>query len=214
MRISVLTPSIRTEGLWIVQRSLGMQTFKDFEWLTEIGIPGDGHDFNAAMNRMLRRAKGELIVSLQDYIKAPEDYLQKFWDAYQAHPRTFFTAPVGKSATEDFTGEIRWDWRAYQDAKPKSDCWEIDSGCAPKAALFEVGGFDEHLDQWWSFDNVSVGKRAELAGYEFANLFMNPVVAYDHDAFIAHPFRQNFRPALVKLRMDEYEENFKLPYLD
>src|ERR1035437_8527622 len=83
MKISVITPSIRCEGLKIVQQSLEKQTFQDFEWLTEIGIPGRGHDLNAAYNRMLRRAKGELIVSLQDFIKAPPQYLQKFWDAYQ-----------------------------------------------------------------------------------------------------------------------------------
>jgi hypothetical protein len=52
-----------------------------------------------------------------------------------------------------------------------------DSGCAPLTALYAVGGFDEELDKWWSFDNYSVGKRADLLGYKFMNLFNNPGIA-------------------------------------
>ena len=33
MKISVITPSIRPEGLKILQECLAQQTFKDFEWL-------------------------------------------------------------------------------------------------------------------------------------------------------------------------------------
>jgi hypothetical protein len=69
MKISVLTPSIRPQGLAITQQCLTEQTFTDFEWLTEIGLPNRGHDLNSAYNRMLKRANGELVVSLQDYIK-------------------------------------------------------------------------------------------------------------------------------------------------
>lgn len=211
-KISVLTPSIRPEGLAITRKSLIEQTFKDFEWLVEINVT-DNHDLNSAYNRMLRRAKGELIVSLQDYIKVPPDYLQHFWEAYKANPNTFITAPVGKVDNLDFKSPAKWDWRAYEDAKPDWKCWEIDSGCAPKSALFDVGGFDEELDKWWSFDNYSVGKRADLLGYKFMNLFNNPGIAYDHDVFIPHPFRDKFRPKLVELRMMSYEENPRLNYL-
>lgn len=216
MKISVLTPTIRPEGLKIVQESLAKQTFKDFEWLVEVGVPERGHDLNAAFNRMLRRAKGELIVIYQDYIKAPPDYLQKFWDAYQKHPRTFFTAPVGKVDNLDYQGAIKWDWRAKV-KEDISDCrwdgWEIDSGCAPLSALKEIGGFDEELDHHWSCDNVNVGCRAELAGYTFKNLCDNPVIAYDHDAHMSHPFRANFKPIFNNMRMDEFRQGLKINYL-
>ena len=102
MKISVLTPSIRPAGLEILQKSLKNQSFKDFEWIQDIGL-GDKHDLNQAWNRMLKRAKGELIVFYQDYIKIEPDGLQKFWDAYQANPKTMFTAPVGKSQNLNFT---------------------------------------------------------------------------------------------------------------
>ncbi len=220
IKISVLTPSIRPEGLKVVQESLAKQSFKDFEWLVEVGVPGQGHDLNAAYNRMLKRAKGELIVSVQDYINMPADYLQKFWDAYQKHPKTFFTAPVGKVDNLDFKGSIKWDWRSRTEGNvpmdivdSRWDCWEIDSGCAPLSALKEIGGFDEELDLHWSCDNVNVGCRADLAGYTFKNLVHNPVIAYDHDAHIPHPFRANFKPIFNNMRMDEFRQGLKINYL-
>jgi hypothetical protein len=206
MKISVITVSIRPKGLDIIQKCLAMQTFpaKDFEWIQEISIPEHGHDLNKAYNRALRRAKGELIVSLQDYIKVTPEYLEKFWKAYQENPRTFFTAPVGKTDQEDYSGKPRWDWRAYSDAKPLWQNWEIDSGAAPLAALKEVGGFDEELDGYWSSDNVSVAWRAKLAGYSFMNVFDNPGVAYDHDAFIEHPFRTVGQEFQKSLQFNDY----------
>ena len=67
MKISVITPSIRPEGLKIVRECLLNQTFKDFEWLVDINWTGK-HDLNASFNRLIRRASGELIVFYQDYI--------------------------------------------------------------------------------------------------------------------------------------------------
>jgi len=220
--ISVVSPSIRPEGLKIVKESLEKQTFpcNSFEWLVELGIQSQGHTLNQAYNRMIKRAKGELIVSVQDYMKLTPDYLQKFWDAYQKEPRTFFTAPVGKVDNLEYTGSPRWDWRAFSDDINESgmrDCrwdnWEIDSGCAPKSALFEIGGFDEELDANWSCDNVNVGCRAELAGYKFKNLFINPSIVYDHDAYIEHPFRSKFKPIFNNMRMDEFRQGLKIDYL-
>lgn len=210
MRISVLTPTIRPEGLKPNQEALERQTLKDFEWLVEVGIPGRGHDLNAAFNRMLKRAKGELIVIMEDWTKCLPTGLENFWNAYQENKDTFFTAPLGK--TLDWK-EIKWDWRAYQEAKAKWDTWEIDWGAAPKDALFKIGGFDEELDMYWSCDNVNVGFRADLAGYKFANLFENPAMAYDHDAVSEHPFRKDFNPDFNNQRMTQFRDGLKINYL-
>jgi hypothetical protein len=198
--------------------SLKAQTFQDFEWLVDIGL--GRHDLNASYNRMLKRAKGQLIVSMQDWIKAPPDYLQKFWDAHCAHPDTFFTAPVGKVDDILDIGEApRWDWRAWTekeitDVMPgRWDCWEIDSGAAPLAALKAIGGFDEELDKFWSSDNVNVGCRAELAGYKFLNLFSNPVVVWDHDKFTKHPHRENFKPSFNEERMMLFRQGWTIDYI-
>lgn len=213
-KISVLSPSIRPEGLAITQKCLSEQTFTDFEWLVEIGIPGNGHDLNKSYNRMLRRAKGELIVSLQDYIKILPTGLENFWKAYQENKRVFYTAPVGKTDDKTYSAKSnKWDWRAFTTEIMNWQKWEIDWGAAPLSALKEIGGFDETLDDYWSFDNVNVGFRADMAGYKFGNLINNLALAYDHDAFIKHPFRERFNPEYHNERLDEFRHGLRLDYL-
>lgn len=211
-RISVITPSIRPKGLEITQSSLKEQTFQGFEWIQEIGL-GTKHDFNQAMNRMIRRSKGELIVIVQDYIRLPSDFLQKCWDAYQEDKKSLYTCPVGKSKSLDYDGDIKWDWRAIPQARMGLEMWEIDAGFCAKAILEDIGGFDERLDEYWSMDNVSVGRRAALLGYGFKCISDNKCVAYDHDAFIEHPFRKDYKPSLVNVIMQEYELDPRLGYL-
>ncbi len=220
MKITVITPSIRPAGLEITRECLKNQTFQDFEWLVELGVSKE-HDLNKAFNKMLKRAQGELVVFLQDFIKVPPTYLENFWDAYQQFPDTFFTAPVGKVQNLDYTGDAKWDWRAWQKKETgdedfiegRWDCWEIDSGAAPLAALKAIGGFDEELDKFWSCDNVNVGCRAELAGYKFLNYFRNPAVAFDHDAHMPHPFRDKYNAHFNNRRMDAFRQGLKIDYL-
>lgn len=208
--ISVLTPSIRPEGLKIVQECLAKQTFKDFEWLVEIGIPERGHDLNKAYNRMLKRANGELIVSYQDFITVDENFLDNCWKKYQESKDTFFTCPVGKvTDPSDPKESVRWDFRKTAEKIDWIE-WEIDLAFAPLEALNRIGGFDEELDKYWSFDNVSVGYRAQQHGFNFgiANF---PGVAFDHDEKIEHPFRKNYNPKFWNERLDSYKFN---PSLD
>ena len=208
-KISVITPSIRPEGLKPNQEALQSQTFKDFEWLVEMGLPPK-HDLNAAFNRMLKRAKGELVVFMEDWTKCPPDGLQKFWDAYQREPKIFWTAPLGK--TLDWKTQ-EWDWRAFSDAKPEWKCWEIDWACAPLSALKEIGGFDEELDDYWSSDNVNIAYRAFLAGYGFKLLSNNPAIALDHDKLTKHPFRDRYKPEFNNMRMSYFTAGNKIDYL-
>ena len=214
MKISIVTPTIRgEEGLEPNRQSILSQTFdpNQVEWLVD---EGDGlkHDLNASFNRMLRKAKGELIVFMEDYSRATTNGLIKFWEAYQKEPNVFWTAPLGK--TLDWSN-IQWDWRAYADAVDTTyHCWEIDWGAAPKKALFELGGFDERLDEFWSMDNISVAYRAYLKGYKFKNLFDNPAVAFDHDRTIKHPFRERFNPEKSMEIINSYTLDTKLNYLN
>jgi len=176
----------------------------------EVNVSGK-HDLNEAFNKMIRRAKGELIVFYQDFIKIPPDGLRKFWEEYQQDKNTLFTAPVGK--VKSFADETpAWDWRDHTDECDWTRC-ELDWGAIPKKILLEIGGFDERLDQWWSFDNVSVGKRAFLKGYKFKNVRYNPAIALDHDAIIEHPFRPKYNPQEVNKILNEYESNPTLDYV-
>lgn len=218
-KISVITPTIRPKGLEIIQECLKRQTLQDFEWLVEVGVPGKGHDLNAAFNRMVKRAKGELLIFYEDYTKILDDGLERFWKAHEEHPDTMFTSPLGK--VDSFTDpHPRWDWRANKQKETQKDytnclsrCWEIDWGCAPKKALFDVGGFDTELDKWWSGDNVSVAIRAEMKDWKFKCLFTNPAVAWDHDAHQMHPFRDKFNSSFLADRINAYKAGLQVDQL-
>ncbi len=205
MKVSVITPSIRPAGLKHIRDSLLCQTYPHFEWLVEINTTGKV-DFNKAMNNALRRAKGDLIVFLQDFITINPDGIRNFVDANTDNSRTFFTAPVGKKKASG----IKWDWRKTRKGKVEWQEWEIDWACAPRKALIEIGGFDEELDNHWGFDNVNVACRANLASYKFECLPNNTAVAIDHDAIMEHPFRklrnENFHNERLRdIRMGNYK---------
>ena len=204
MKISVLTPTIRGEaGLKPVRESLKKQTFKDFEWLIEEHDPKEPPDFNKAMNRMIKKSKGELLVIVQDYIEIPENGLQSFWEAYK--PDIAHTAPVIKEGKED--------WRVHRE-----DCnymeWECDYGSIPRKMMVEIGGFDEELDNQWGFDNVNVGLRIELAGYKIKCLTDNRATVIDHNKIIEHPYQKLRNPDFHNNRLQEIRQGLKLNYVD
>jgi glycosyltransferase involved in cell wall biosynthesis len=205
-KLSVITPSIRPQGLEITRQSLLSQTFRDFEWLVDINWTGK-HDLNASLNRLLLRSKGEIVVFLQDYIKIEPDALQRVIDTYKNG--IFFTYPVGKTNTLDYSGNVKWDWRKHKQGEVHWQQWEIDFGSCSRQELIDIGGFDEELDKYWSCDNVNVGCRADLAGYKFECVDI-PAIAYDHDAFIEHPFRKNYNPNYNNERMDLFRRGLKL----
>lgn len=170
--ISVITPSIRPEGLPIVEKALKRQTFKDFEWivqgrdgtLPELCVWTLNRDYNTA----IRKAKGDLIVSWQDYTYADPDCLEKFWFHFNQEPKTLVSA-VGNKYSDD-----TWSVKTWQDPRERSDqgtyyqCffndieWNLCS--VPKEALYAVGGFDEDLDKWFGMDGYSVLDRLNIQG--------------------------------------------------
>lgn len=198
MKISVITPTIRPEGLKIMQECLARQTLKDFEWLVEVGMT-DKSDLNAALNRMIRRARGELLVFYQDFIGIHPDGLKRFWEAHQMI-EAFYTAPVNS------------DWRSQpENQKKKLDFmqWEIDWGACPKKAIVDIGGFDETLDEFWGFDNVNVGLRATIKGYAILCI-NNPATAEVHPEA---PMKKNRNPEYHNRRLDEIRRGSRVNFL-
>lgn len=196
VKISVLTPTIRPEGLKIVRDSLMKQTFTSFEWLTEINVSGKP-DLNAAYNRMLRRAKGDIIVSVQDNIALEPTALESIV-TLQPHFWTFQLTNVN-------------DWRKGETRRAGEYDWEIDFGSAPRQALFDIGGFDETLDEGrWGFDNVNVGFRAWLAGHE---IWVNPSIkatGIDHER---DSFRDLRDPTYHNWRLQQFRMGERINYL-
>lgn len=199
IKISVVTPTIRPEGLRTVYDALKAQTFQDFEWLVEVNTSGKP-DFNSAMNKMLRRATGELVVSVQDFIAPLPDALEKCWNYYNKYPDRFVTCNPQNG-----------DWRQGEERKVNPTDWEIDFGFAGLKELKKIGGFDEYLEEGtWGFDNVNVGVRACLAGY---TIWCTPdikAVSTDHER---KTFRDQINPDWHNARLQEFVMGLQLPPL-
>lgn len=173
-KISIITPSVRPEGLKLVEKALRRQTFEDFEWLiNNKRYEGGFFGLNRAYNDLIRQSKGELLISWQDYTFVDPDCLEKFWAHYQTEPKTLVTA-VGNKYTDEF-----WMVKTWQDPRERDDqgsyyqCfpWDIEANlCSmPKSVLYDIGGFDEQMDfEGYGFDARGVFERLELlGGYDF-----------------------------------------------
>lgn len=187
-QISVITPTIRKEGLPLVMKSLKRQTFGDFEWL--IGSPFSVDDVIESMsvdmtwvkdefkgglwtlgriyNSLIGKCRGELIVSWQDFTYANPDALEKFWNDYQSTKGAI--SGVGNKYTDE-----AWSIKTWQDPRERSDqgsfyaCTPQDVEwnfcCCPKKSLYDIGGFDESMDfKFFGMDGVSVNERLDAVG--------------------------------------------------
>lgn len=174
--ISVITCSVRPEGLKLVEKALDRQTLQDFEWIVqgrEGAIPNDCvWTLNRDYNHAIKRAKGDLIISWQDYTYANPDTLEKFLFHFETEPKTLVTAVGNKYQDDTWTIETWRDPRIRADEGSYYPCyfndieWNLCS--VPKSALYAVGGFDEDLDHWYGMDGYSVVDRLNmLGGYDF-----------------------------------------------
>ncbi len=174
--ISVITPSVRPDGLYLVEKALKRQTFRDFEWIVQ-GREGEKPDdlvwtLNRDYNHAIRKAKGELVVSWQDWTYAKPDALERFWNHYLAEPKTLVTG-VGNKYQDDTWSVVIW-----QDPRERSDqgsyypCYWMDVewnfASIPREAIYAVGGFLESFDQYFGLDAYNVNERInEVGGYDF-----------------------------------------------
>jgi glycosyltransferase involved in cell wall biosynthesis len=213
-KITVITPSIRPEGLKVTFNTLREQTFQDFEWLTRMSLPGDKSDLCYQMNQAIREANGELIVFLQDYIEIGKDGLQRIWDRYQAEKAAYqyvcWTMPVGKKDMDN-PGKVTWDWRSYGEEQEEItfERWEIDWGAAPRAAFAEEE-FAEEYDAGFGWENVDLAYRLMKNGWKFKVDRYNEAEATDHDKMFVHPYKKRpnqdlwiVRKGLIDLAYDE-----------
>lgn len=185
--ISVVTPSVRKENLDIIEKCLRRQTFKDFEWL--VGSPsdlgygkfiqeppkreGDYYGLNKSWNSMFRKARGELIVSIQDGIWFAPDLLEKFWNHYQADPKACVGA-IGHQYSDVVNGkpenQVWQDPRARTDMGTYYECLPNDlefTVCSlPKTGLIEAGGIDEEYDKYAAISEKELAVRMNGLGYK------------------------------------------------
>lgn len=189
VKISILTPTIRKNGLKIVKDSLQKQIFRDFEWI--IGSKFNPQipeakwvvdDFksgywtlNRCWNKMFKSCVGELIVFLQDNIYIPPDGLSKFWELYQSNKEGAYT---GVGDQFERMGKYRPEVCIWKDPRRTIEYgsyyeinWndvEYNWAAMPKKLIYEVGGSDENLDfKGYGADLYQVSERLNDLGYHF-----------------------------------------------
>lgn len=185
--ITVITPSVRHDGLDLVQKALNRQTFKKFEWIIVspskpphvckfVQDPGksvgDYWSVYKAYNRAVEASSSDLIVSWQDFTFADPDALGKFWVHYKNEPKTLVTAVGNKYKDETFMAQTWKDPRERDDLGSFYQCYPNDiewNLCSvPKEAIYSVGGFDEYMDKYSSLCGLDVLQRLDkLGGYDF-----------------------------------------------
>ena len=188
-KVSVITPTIRKEGLEIVRKALRKQTFRNFEWLIgssfDPGIPwakwipdkftGGYWTLNRIYNSLFQHSSGEIIISYQDNIHILPDTIERLVE--QVERTQGIVSPVG----DQFESVNKWgkpQIKVWSDPRRTSnygsfyECtfpdieWNL---CAlPKQALIDVGGFDEELDfLGFGMDGYQVNERLNEVGHKF-----------------------------------------------
>jgi hypothetical protein len=118
-------------------------------------------NLNASLNAGLRQVKAEYVIFYQDFIDLPKDCFKKL--LFLADEKTFVTtATINDDGSDDarYTGtdEVR---------RIRPEQWEANVSIAPMKVLKELGGFEEELDNGWSWDNVHLAQRAAMLGCKF-----------------------------------------------
>lgn len=188
-KISIITLSTRPNGLKIVEKAIRQQTIgtSNVEWIIGSPFKPDvGVKYRWAKdppkpkelywqvyrqyNTCLRKAKGELVVSWQDFTYTSPDTLQRLWDHYEEEPKSLIGAVGNKYSDDSFLVETWHDPRirdkGYYDCPYNEIEWNLCS--VPKESLYKVGGFDEYLDRYSSLCGLDVLDRLNiLGGYKF-----------------------------------------------
>ena len=173
--ISVISCSVRSKGLGLVKKALSRQTYKDFEHIIQRRESDLGDKYwtlYSDYNKAVKKAKGDLIVSWQDYTYAKPDTLEKFAVHYEQEPKTIVGA-VGNKYADDTWAVMTWkdprerdDQGSYYNVNHVDIEWNLCS--IPREAIYEVGGFDESLDYYSSLCGLDVLQRLWLiGGYEY-----------------------------------------------
>ncbi len=151
-KISVITPSIRKDGLEIVRKALKRQTFKDFSWFIGSSFdPGIAEatwvkdDFqggfwtlNRIYNALVNRTKDGL-EKFYTCQKETGGLISGIGDQYEEiddHGKPKIVCWNDPRRTSKFGSFYECNW---------NDC-EFNWGCLPRKLFLAVGGMDEELD--------------------------------------------------------------------
>jgi len=184
--ISIITPSVRPEGIEIVDKSLCSQSYKDFVWY--IGSPfepntkhphvwvkddfvGGFWSLNRIYNKMLSCVKDGYVVSWQDHTGGPSNLL----DSLMQNMKTDRIISVAGNKLDGWI-DPRIDMTRDDLHVCSFSFIEFNLAIIPLKAIADVGFFDEEADfLYFGMDGYSVMDRInEMGGYTYY-LMQNPV---------------------------------------
>ena len=245
MKISVIIPTNRPDSLEHARSSLSAQTLKDFEVL--VGSPLDPSfgrwvidDFkggvwslNRIYNRLLAEAKGELIVTLQDFIWIRPDGLARFWDVYERTKGLIAGVgdQYGQVGLDGSHGEPCWIdprrnrlWTSpipigtdnigqmvRKALHPTLHEWNW--AAMPRDVIMGVGGMDAEMDfLGFGCDNTSAVERMFDRGHCFFMDYGNEAFCQHHDR-IPDWDKHHTMWNLYRLRKEELKASDNWPVL-
>lgn len=236
LTISVVTPSIRHEGLLLCEKALKRQTEKRFEWIigspTEpqgLSIPfvwvkdppknpGDYWATYKSYNAMVKEVHSDLVISLQDWTYFDPEVLEKFWFHHKQEPKTIVTG-VGNKYQDD-----SWTVTTWQDPRIRTDqgtyypCYfndiELNLASFPKEAFYAVGGFDESLDAWSSACGIDILARLNILGtWDFKLDQTIKSYSLEHGRLPLWEENNPFKNGVWEEKLRAYQKNPVLNYL-
>ncbi len=232
MKISIISPTIRLEGLEIVEKGLKRQSIGYDEWLVGSAIKplisepkwvkcsfkGGYWDLNRSMNLLIKESVGDLIVSVQDYTFINPEALEKFAFYYERNPKSIISG-IGDKYDEVYpvVGGRNWiDPRRTKGGFREVEFNMIEGNfCAfPKQAFIDVGGFDESLDfKGFGLDFYSLLDRIDImGGYKFYLDETNESFSLNHGR-VSNWDKDNISAEMYTEIRKEYLKNPILNYL-
>ena len=204
--ISIITPTIR-EGFWnIMADNIAKQNYPHLEWIIIDDHPQDRSDIakkyavkyslniryyrgNGSLakgnNIGWKKAKGELLIWLQDFVMMRDNNLHDLAMIYKRNPDAllapideyWYTIAVNKDNKEDwYDGKtdvvttLSWkNIRQQHEGCRKSTNpmdFELNFGAIPKKTLDALGGWYDEWDEKMGYDNTEIALRALKLGYD------------------------------------------------
>lgn len=118
-------------------------------------------NLNASLNEGLRHVDSEYVIFYQDFIDLNKNSFAKLLKLVDEWTFVTTCTPNYDGSNDDrFTGV-----KKPRICSPRE--WETNVAIAPMKAIHELGGFEEELDNGWSWDNVNLAERASMIGYGF-----------------------------------------------
>ena len=269
-KVTVLNVTSKPGGIDVLKDNLDKQSFTDFEvvivdklhgWRHKevakafkdspypvyhipepMGAPTDAWNLNKAYNAGLRDAKGELVVSLQDYIWIKGTGIEQFVDIYEDYGPKVAICGVGNKAlypnkADDRNGKLsiwktpftgkpegiseadhRYDGKQTLEDIPHS-LFELNWAAIPLQGLKEIGGFDERYDQGFSCDNFNLSFRLSLIDYAFLLDKTNECIGFNQRDIFPRPVdwekrhnRYQRHPTIIRAIIEK-RESYKLNHL-